>query len=225
MLLIRKPLSAYLVQPSTNPHFLQSWAGFQTKFIDIRRHNPNLLKRAAAAMLIWCVSIGTLQAVYDLGRGKPISYWAHANSSLSAAATATTVNTPSLATAVHAAILPSGPSGQLLPPGSMAPDRTYANSYASGQCTWYVACRRQIPPHWGNAASWYYHATSLGWSVGTVPAVAAVAWTSAGFYGHVALVEQVSANGSMVYVSEMNYRGVGVKSTRWVSSKQFKYIY
>jgi len=58
-----------------------------------------------------------------------------------------------------------------------------------------------------------------------VPAVAAVAWTSAGFYGHVALVEQVSANGSMVYVSEMNYRGVGVKSTRWVSSKQFKYIY
>jgi len=38
-------------------------------------------------------------------------------------------------------------------------------------------------------------------------------------------MEQVSANGASVLVSEMNYRGVGVKSTRWVAASAFKYIY
>ncbi|GAC1371970.1 MAG: hypothetical protein NVSMB39_6150 [Candidatus Saccharimonadales bacterium] len=112
-----------------------------------------------------------------------------------------------------------------MPPGAMAPFATYRNSYAWGQCTWYVASRRQIPPNWGNANSWYYHAVSTGWKVGTVPAVAAVAWTGAGYYGHVALVEQVSADDRQVYVSEMNYRGVGVKSFRWAPASSFKYIY
>ncbi len=220
-----KPLSAYLVRPGTSPHAEVSWSGFHTKFVDIRRHNPRLLRRTAVAMLIWCASIATLQAAYDLGSGRPISTLNWANPGLSATATATKANTPSVATAVHATILPSGPSGQLLPPGTMAPYKTYANSYAWGQCTWYVAGRRQIPSRWGNAVSWYYHATALGWSVGTVPAVAAIAWTPAGAYGHVALVEQVSTNGTMVLVSEMNYRGVGVRSTRWASAKSFKYIY
>jgi surface antigen len=55
--------------------------------------------------------------------------------------------------------------------------------------------------------------------------VAAIAWTPAGSYGHVALVEQISADGSQVYISEMNYRGVGIKDYRWVSAKSFKYIY
>jgi surface antigen len=112
----------------------------------------------------------------------------------------------------------------------MAPDRTYANSYARGQCTWYVASRRQIPPKWGNAAAWYYHASASGWSVGTTPAVAAIAWNPAysygsSRYGHVALVEQISANGASVYISEMNYRGIGIKSFRWVPANHFKYIY
>jgi surface antigen len=112
----------------------------------------------------------------------------------------------------------------------MAADNTYRNSYARGQCTWYVAGRRQIPGNWGNAASWYYRALSSGWSVGATPAVAAIAWNPAytngsGPYGHVALVEKISADGTQVYVSEMNYRGLGVKSYRWVSAKAFKYIY
>lgn len=225
MLLIRKPMSAYLVQPSISPHPVPSWGGFRTKFFDIKRHNPHLLKRTAVAMMIWCASIGTLQAAHDLGTGKVGSSWAWTNSGLTATATVTQVNSSALQAAVHASILPSGPSGQLLPPGTMAPVRTYANSYSRGQCTWYVASRRQIPSHWGNAVSWYYRATSLGWSVGTVPAVAAIAWTPDGRFGHVALVEQVSADGSQVFISEMNYRSVGVISTRWAASRQFKYIY
>src|SRR6185369_8237890 len=125
---------------------------------------------------------------------------------------------------IQAKALPSGPTGQLLPPGTMAPPNTYQNSYARGQCTWYVASRRQIPPKWGNAAAWYYHAAASGWSVGATPAVAAVAWTPSGYFGHVALVEQVSADGSQVYLSEMNYPVAGRVTHRWASAKYFKYI-
>jgi surface antigen len=107
----------------------------------------------------------------------------------------------------------------------MAPQGTYANTYTRGQCTWYVAGRRQIPSNWGHARSWYYRASAQGWKVGSTPAVAAIAWTSAGTYGHVALVEQISPDGKQVYISEMNYRGAYVKSYRWVSATSFKYIY
>jgi hypothetical protein len=125
----------------------------------------------------------------------------------------------------HNTALPGGPSGQLLPPGALAPDRSYANSYAWGQCTWYVAGRRPIPAGWGNAAAWYYHAIANGWRVGTVPAVGAIAWTSAGAYGHVSLVENISPNNARIYVSEMNVRGVGVKSYAWIKASSVKYIY
>jgi surface antigen len=107
----------------------------------------------------------------------------------------------------------------------MAPDNTFPNSYARGQCTWYVAGRRQIPGGWGNAKTWYYHAIASSWKVGTVPAIAAVAWTPAGTFGHVALVEQISADSTSVYISEMNYRAVGQKTYRWVPASSFKYIY
>jgi surface antigen len=107
----------------------------------------------------------------------------------------------------------------------MAPQGTYANNYTRGQCTWYVAGRRQVPSGWGNAASWFSHAKTAGWSTGTTPAVAAIAWTPAGYYGHVALVEQVSADGSQVQVSEMNFSRPYVTDTRWVLASSFKYIY
>jgi surface antigen len=138
--------------------------------------------------------------------------------------------TANLTAAAPVQLLSSGPTGQLMPPGTMAPDNTYRNSYAKGQCTWYVASRRQVPSGWGNASSWYYNAISSGWSVGTVPAIAAIAWdpaytNGAGGAGHVALVERVSDDGTQVYVSEMNYRGPYVKSFRWAPSTGFKYIY
>lgn len=119
--------------------------------------------------------------------------------------------------------LPTGPTGQLLPPGTMAAPYTFSNSYSRGQCTWYVAGRRQIPGGWGNAVSWFSRARSAGWSTGTTPAIAAIAWTSAGTFGHVALVEAI--DGNQVLVSEMNYRGAYIIDKRWVSATSFKYIY
>jgi surface antigen len=107
----------------------------------------------------------------------------------------------------------------------MSPSGTYTNHYGWGQCTRYVAGRRQVPGNWGNANTWYPRAAAAGWSVGTTPAVGAIAWTSAGPLGHVALVEQISVDYERVYISEMNEAGLGVKSYRWVPARTFKYIY
>lgn len=97
------------------------------------------------------------------------------------------------------------------------------NNYAYGYCTWYVANRRAVPASMGNAVNWYYAAQAAGFGVGSQPIVGAVAWTPAGYYGHVAYVEAVEGN--QVYVSEMNYAGWGVVSYRWVSASAFSYIY
>ncbi len=219
-------VSAYLGKPDTSRRHLRSWEGFRTKFVEIKRDNPRLLGRSLVAMVIWTACVAALQTVGHGGVAATGRQLVLPNpASLASTAGVHSQAQATVATAVHAQELPSGPSGQLLPPGTMAPDNTYRNSYARGQCTWYVAGRRQIPSNWGNANAWYYHATALRWSVGATPAIAAIAWTNAGYYGHVALVEQVSADGSQVYVSEMNYVGVGRKSFRWTSAKEFKYIY
>jgi surface antigen len=98
------------------------------------------------------------------------------------------------------------------------------NGYSFGYCTYYVASRRNIPSNWGNANQWYYNAQASGFSVGSVPVPGAVAWTGAGYYGHVAYVESVSGN--MVTVSEMNYNGNWDRVTeRTVPSSEFSYIY
>jgi surface antigen len=107
----------------------------------------------------------------------------------------------------------------------MAPIYTYGNSYARGQCTWYVAGRRPVPSNWGNAVSWYSRAQTAGWAVGTTPAIAAIAWTPQGYYGHVALVEDVDAQTGQVLISEMNYLGSYKLDKRWVPATTFKYIY
>lgn len=136
------------------------------------------------------------------------------------------------ASAPHAALasapaatpsLPGGPKGGLLPPGALAPYGTFRNTYAWGNCTRYVASRRQIPNNWGHARTWLPRAQAAGWATGSTPAVGAIAWTSAGWYGHVAVVEEV--DGNRVRVAEMNYRGLNVISTRWVPASSFRYIY
>ena len=109
-----------------------------------------------------------------------------------------------------------------------APRLTYysggVNSYAFGYCTYYVASRRSVPSFWGNANAWYYNAQASGFHVGSTPAPGAVAWTGAGYYGHVAYVESV--NGGMVTISEMNYNGGWDRvSYRTVSASSFRYIY
>lgn len=99
-----------------------------------------------------------------------------------------------------------------------------ANGYAFGYCTYYVASRRSVPSNWGNANQWYYNAQASGFSVGSTPVPGAIAWTGAGYYGHVAYVESVS--GGMVTVSEMNFNGNWDRVTsRTVSAGSFRYIY
>jgi surface antigen len=97
-----------------------------------------------------------------------------------------------------------------------------SDSFAYGDCTWYVATRRCIP--WGgNANAWYYNASRMGYQEGSTPEVGAVAVWYQGqgganaWYGHVAYVEAVGPAlgvGTVAYVppgefeiSEMNWDG------------------
>lgn len=101
---------------------------------------------------------------------------------------------------------------------------SYQNTYVGGQCTWYVATRRSVPNNWGNANTWLYNARAQGWATGWQPKVGAIAWTDAGYYGHVAIVEEVSSQG--VLISEMNASaGPYNVDQRWADPSEFQYIY
>jgi len=104
-----------------------------------------------------------------------------------------------------------------------------SNGYDYGYCTWYVANRLPVPSNWGNANTWAFYAASSGWSVSTRPVPGSVAQTSAGYQGHVAVVEAVSADGTMIKYSDMNgLAGWGRAGTTadWVPASHFQhYIY
>lgn len=96
-----------------------------------------------------------------------------------------------------------------------------ANYYTWGQCTYYVYDKvgGSIGNTWGNANNWANAAAQSGYTVNNTPKAGAVMQTTQGGYGHVAYVESVNSDGS-VTVSEMNYQGVGVVSTRTISASQ-----
>lgn len=91
-----------------------------------------------------------------------------------------------------------------------------------GYCTWYVASKVYVP-YGGDAKKWYNNADEMGFKVyerGKKPVKdCIVVFNGTGpypkDYGHVALVEKVS--GSEIRISEMNYKGRGVKSERTIS--------
>lgn len=92
------------------------------------------------------------------------------------------------------------------------------NRYDYGYCTWYVYNRRAelgrpVGSFWGNASTWASYARGSGYLVNNTPSVGAVLQNSwqAGGYGHVAVVERVNPDGSII-VSEMNYYGWNVAS-------------
>ena len=90
------------------------------------------------------------------------------------------------------------------------------HNFPYGYCTYYVAQRRPI--YWsGNAITWLSHAQIAGFPTGYTPSVGAIMVTSEGGYtGHVAYVEAI--NGEDITISEMNYNGWGVTSSRTISS-------
>lgn len=216
-------VSSYLLQPRLANNRRRRWFLWRARLRLIQQSQPQLLRRALFVLAGWSVLAGCSQ--YLLGNnpvpGNQAPQTAQASQVQAELAVASSVATKPVA----AHKLPGGPTGELLPPGTLAPHGTYLNTYARGQCTWYVAGRRSVPTGWGNAVSWYYNATASGWKVGTVPAVGAIAWTSAGAYGHVALVEGVSSDHRTVYIAEMNYQGVGVVSRRTALASSFRYIY
>lgn len=63
----------------------------------------------------------------------------------------------------------------------------------------------------------------MGFRTGSTPEPGAVMVTWESWVGHVAYVESVNADGSFV-VSEMNYRGWGVLSTRTLRTKSVPLI-
>ena len=97
------------------------------------------------------------------------------------------------------------------------------NSYYYGYCTWYAKQRRpDLPNRLGNGGQWVMNAAAQGYATGTTPRAGAIAEMS----GHVAYVESVNGDGTLV-ISEMNGpAGFGVVGTRTVSaSTYFGYIY
>lgn len=106
----------------------------------------------------------------------------------------------------------------------IAPQTVSGNTYDYGYCTWYVKNRRpDLPNRMGNANAWYGSAQAMGLATGSSPRAGAVGVSFAGFYGHVVYVESVSGN--TITVSEMNYAGWNVVSSRTASASEFVYIY
>lgn len=98
------------------------------------------------------------------------------------------------------------------------------NDYVPGQCTWYVANKRKTPLTLGNAGNWYSQAQSWGFLVGPVPKVGAAAVSTEGYYGHVAYVEEVYSNGTIL-ISEMNWHGPYIVNNRITPASDWGYIY
>lgn len=106
------------------------------------------------------------------------------------------------------------------------------NYYSKNQCTWWAFKRRAqvgkpVSNRWGNAKNWYYNARKSKYATGRTPRKFAVMQSTAGYYGHVAVVEQVYKNGS-IKVSEYNFYRPLKYNTRVLSKKaarNFNYIY
>lgn len=108
-------------------------------------------------------------------------------------------------------------------------DALGAAYYPYGQCTWYVYNRMQqygdhIALTMGNGGEWGYNAMARGYETSSTPKRHTAVSFKPGqagadaTYGHVAFVEDVRDDGSIV-VSESNVKGLGVISHRIISSE------
>ncbi len=106
----------------------------------------------------------------------------------------------------------------------VSPAGTYQNDYDYGNCTEHVASMVKVPNTMGDANQWARKLGSLGYTVSSTPIVGAIAQSTAGYYGHVAVVLAVSRD--QVKVSEANVDGLNVVDERWYSISHFNnYIY
>jgi hypothetical protein len=99
-----------------------------------------------------------------------------------------------------------------VPPGGWPHD-----TYAPGNCTWWAAYNRHVPPVLGNGTDWLANAAAAGMTTSSSPAVRAIVVyrASIGYdvnHGHVAVV--ISVGTASFRVSEMNYKGLWVVDQR-----------
>jgi surface antigen len=130
--------------------------------------------------------------------------------------------------AATAASAVAGSASTSFPWGGGAPIYGGYNGYDYGYCTWYVANMLPVPNNWGNANTWDNLARVSGWTVSGTPRAGAVAQSNRGYFGHVALVQEVSADGTMIKYSDMNgIAGFGrVGYSGWTPISHFdNYIY
>lgn len=111
------------------------------------------------------------------------------------------------------------------PPSAPAAPRprgaTSGNRYSAGYCTWYAKSRRpDLPNNLGNANTWVARASAQGIPTGSAPRAGAIGQQGM----HVVYVESVNSNGT-VTISEMNFKGLYVISSRTVPASNFRYIY
>lgn len=98
---------------------------------------------------------------------------------------------------------------------------TAGNGYAYGYCTWYVKQKRpDFPNQMGNAYSWVSSAQATGIPTGSKPRAGAIGQSG----NHVVYVEKVNGDGTIT-VSDMNYAGWAVVTTRKVPANSHYYIY
>jgi LysM repeat protein len=95
------------------------------------------------------------------------------------------------------------PAARFVP---QVPEDHGQDTFPYGQCTWYVASKRDVT--WGgNAWVWWYSAAGIR-PEGHVPVAGAIVVFRGGWAGHVGYVEHVNPDGSFV-ITEMNYYGNG----------------
>ena len=105
--------------------------------------------------------------------------------------------------------LPTAPAGYAGPGG-------VGNHFFFGQCTYWASMRYYaLTGHWvpwlGNAWQWAAGASASGWIISGAPHLHSIivlqpGVQGAGWYGHVAIVEQINADGS-VLTSNYNWAG------------------
>ncbi len=99
------------------------------------------------------------------------------------------------------------------------------NGYDFGYCTWYVATQIAVPGNWGNAATWAYYAGLSGWNPNSPPVAGAIAQKGGGL-GHVAIVTDVSPDGTMIKIRDMNgIAGWGrVGYSDWIPASRYQHF-
>ena len=135
--------------------------------------------------------------------------------------------TQNTAAAIATAGAATGGASSSFPWGGGAPIYGGSNGYDYGYCTWYVANVLPVPNNWGNANTWDNLARVSGWTVSSTPKPGAVAQSNSGYYGHVAYVIDVRADGYIKYSDMNGLAGFGrVGTSGYVPPSKFNnYIY